>query len=111
MADERIYMTAILTPTPGKEDRLEEVLLKQAEHVRKNEPGTLRFQVQRGTERGGTETRFVVWEVYKDEASHKIHFESEALRNLMQTFQEEGLADGPKNVFRTSAKGGVTREA
>ncbi|CAK7233196.1 hypothetical protein SCUCBS95973_008512 [Sporothrix curviconia] len=93
------------------EINLEEVLLKQAEHVRKNEPGTLRFQVQRGAECGSTETRFVVWEVCKDEASHKTHFESETLRNLMKTFQEEGLADGPNNVFRTNAKGGVTREA
>ncbi|CAK7202221.1 hypothetical protein SEUCBS139899_004943 [Sporothrix eucalyptigena] len=108
MVDEKIHMTGIVVPAEGKADRLEELLLQHAEFSRKNEPGTIHYEVQRGEERGSEGVRFVVWEVYKDEASRAAHFETEAFHKLIKAFQEEGLAVGAPKAYITKPKGGVT---
>ena len=86
---------------------MQEVLLKHAEFVRKNEPGVLHFEITRGVDRAEGSARFVVWEVYQDEAARKAHGETAGLAVLLKHFQEEQLVSVPTTVYITESQGGV----
>jgi hypothetical protein len=55
-----IDIIAIITPAPGKADRVEQLLSETAQWVKANEPGTLRYHLQRET--SGDSPAFVMLE-------------------------------------------------
>jgi quinol monooxygenase YgiN len=44
-----VDIIAIITPAPGKADRVQQLLAETGEWVKANEPGTLRYHLQRET--------------------------------------------------------------
>jgi quinol monooxygenase YgiN len=55
-----VDIIAIITPAPGKADRVQELLAETAEWVKANEPGTLKYHLQR--EASGDNPTFVMLE-------------------------------------------------
>jgi quinol monooxygenase YgiN len=55
-----IDIIAIITPAPGKADRVEQLLSETAAWVKANEPGTLKYHLQR--EASGDSPAFVMLE-------------------------------------------------
>ncbi|KAL5116253.1 hypothetical protein ACEQ8H_005811 [Pleosporales sp. CAS-2024a] len=95
---------ALITPKPGKADRVEELLVKAAESVKANEPGTLRYHLQRET--AGDAPMFIVLETYKDMESAKLHGETDYFNALKKSFGEEDLLAQPLKIILTKEVGG-----
>jgi len=55
-----VDIIAIITPAPGKADRVQQLLSETAEYVKANEPGTLKYHLQRETH--GDNPTFVMLE-------------------------------------------------
>ncbi|KAF2742439.1 ABM-domain-containing protein [Sporormia fimetaria CBS 119925] len=99
-----IDILAIITPKPGKADRFEEAITKAAAAVKENEPGVLRYHVQRDNK--GDDSTFFVLETYKDKAALDAHGKAPHFREFGRTLKKEGLVAGPPKVYFTKAVGG-----
>jgi autoinducer 2-degrading protein len=66
-------IVAYLTTKPGKEAEFQEKMTAQAKRCLANEPGCLQFDVVQDPK---SPTRFVMLEVYKDDAAIKAHQDS-----------------------------------
>jgi len=97
-------IVAIITPAPGKADRVQELLSQTAEHVKANEPGTLRYHLQRQT--SGETPTFVMLETYKDKASITAHGGSDAFKALGRALKKEALLGKPMEVLFTKSVAG-----
>ncbi|KAJ4371973.1 hypothetical protein N0V83_003746 [Neocucurbitaria cava] len=95
---------AIISPKPGKADRVQELLTTAAQSVKEKEPGTLRYHLQRET--NGDSPSFVMLETYKDKASLEIHGKSSYFKDLGRAFKKEDLLAGPMKVMFTKEVGG-----
>ncbi|KAF2875262.1 hypothetical protein BDV95DRAFT_486232 [Massariosphaeria phaeospora] len=97
-------VVAIIEPKPGKADRVEELLLNAAASVKANEPGTLRYHLQRQT---NTKTPvFVLLETYKDKKSLGVHAASKDFKKLGEALKTEDLLSSPMKVYLTKEVGG-----
>jgi len=103
MADE-IEIIALIKPKPGKADRVQELLSNVAAHVKTNEPGTLRYHLQRETR--GDAPLFIMLETYKDKASIAIHGGSAPFKALGRSMKDEDLLAEPLKVMFTKSVGG-----
>ncbi|CAK7207055.1 hypothetical protein SEUCBS139899_009863 [Sporothrix eucalyptigena] len=99
-----ILVTAILTPAAGKADRLQEILLRHADHVEKHELGCLQYEITVEEKNGGA---FVVREQYMDEAALKEHTESPLMVVLGKALGDEALLEGAPAAYQTKLVGGV----
>ncbi|KAF3046394.1 hypothetical protein E8E12_007374 [Didymella heteroderae] len=99
-----IDIIAIISPKAGKADRVEELLLTAAKAVKANEPGTLRYHLQR--EIKGDAPVFVMLETYKDQASIAAHAKSPDFKALGKTLKSEDLLAEPMRVIFTKEAGG-----
>ncbi|KAF2133074.1 hypothetical protein P153DRAFT_364295 [Dothidotthia symphoricarpi CBS 119687] len=99
-----IDVIALLTPNPGKADRVEELLTSAAASVKANEPGTLKYHLQRETK--GEAPRFFVLETYEDKAALATHAKTEYFAALGKAIREEELLVKPMEVFVTRGVGG-----
>ncbi|KAI8940543.1 hypothetical protein NX059_004221 [Plenodomus lindquistii] len=97
-------VVAIITPKPGKIDRVEELLRTAAESVKANEPGTLRYHLQRET--SGNAPVLVMLETYANKAALETHGKSEAFKTLNSTMKKEGLLAEPLRIILTKEAGG-----
>ncbi len=70
---------AYLTSKPGKEAEFQEKMTAQAKRCLANEPGCLQFDVVQDPK---DTTRFVMLEVYKDDAAIKTHQESQHFKDF-----------------------------
>jgi quinol monooxygenase YgiN len=70
---------AYLTAKPGKEAEFKEKMTAQARRCLANEPGCLQFDVVQDPK---NPTRFVMIEVYKDEAAIKAHQDSQHFKDF-----------------------------
>ncbi|KAH9878842.1 hypothetical protein J1614_002276 [Plenodomus biglobosus] len=95
---------AIITPKPGKADRVEQLLRTAAQSVKENEPGTLRYHLQREVQ--GAEPAFVMLETYADRAALEAHGKSEAYKTLGRAMKREELLAEPIRVLFTKEVGG-----
>ncbi|KAF1359522.1 ABM-domain-containing protein [Lizonia empirigonia] len=98
-----IDIIAIISPKAGKADRVEELLLQAAKSVKANEPGTLKYHLQRETK--GDAPVFVMLETYKDQAALGAHAKSDAFKALGRTMKEDLLAEPMKVIFTKEAGG------
>ncbi|KAF1937905.1 antibiotic biosynthesis monooxygenase-like protein [Clathrospora elynae] len=99
-----IDVIVILTPKPGKADRLEELLLTAAKAVEAKEPGTLRYHLQRETK--GDAPTFVMLEKYANQAALETHGKSDHYKDLGRALKEEELLAEPLKVLFTKEAGG-----
>lgn len=78
-------IVAYLTAKPGMEAKFKEEMTAQAKRCLANEPGCLQFDV---TQDPKEPTRFVMLEVYKDDAAIKVHTESDHFKNFRPVVAE-----------------------
>ncbi|KAF7943509.1 hypothetical protein EAE96_011432 [Botrytis aclada] len=92
-----LHALAIITPAPGKEARLREVMIELGKKVEENEQGVLRYQSfeQYDGEKGNV---FVVQEIYEDEAALAAHMVTPHFIELGKVLSEEGLLGAPLDI-------------
>ncbi|TGO69346.1 hypothetical protein BOTNAR_0012g00340 [Botryotinia narcissicola] len=109
-----IHCLATVTPTPGKEARLREIITDLANKVEKNEQAVRKYQAfeQYGGEKGNV---FVIQEIclflsshylllaissheYEDEAALAAHMGTSYFIELGKLLSEEGLLGGPIDI-------------
>ena len=73
---------AYLTAKPGMEAKFKETMTAQAQRCLANEPGCLQFDVVQDPQ---DTTRFVMIEVYRDDASVKAHQDSQHYKDFRPT--------------------------
>jgi quinol monooxygenase YgiN len=95
---------AYLTTKPGKETEFQEKMTAQAKRCL-TEPGCLQFDVVQDPK---NPTRFVMLEVYKDDASVKAHQETQHFKDFRPVIGEL-LADRKVEVFNMVSDGKTKR--
>jgi len=92
-----IHATAIITPAPGKEARLREILTDLANNVEKHESQVRKYQVFEQYD-GDNGNVFVVQELYEDEATYEAHFKTSYFTELGKRLPEEGVLGAPLDI-------------
>jgi autoinducer 2-degrading protein len=98
-------IVAYLTAKPGKEAEFQEQMVAQAKRCLANEPGCLQFDVAQDPKEPA---RFVMLEVYTDDAAIKAHQESEHYKNF-RPIASELLADRKVEVLHMVSDGKAKR--
>jgi quinol monooxygenase YgiN len=92
---------AYLTAKPGLESKFKEAMTAQARRCLTNEPGCLQFDVCQDPK---SPTRFVMLEVYKDDAAIKAHQDSVHYKELRPVLSEL-VADRKVEAFTLVSEG------
>ncbi|KAF2799865.1 antibiotic biosynthesis monooxygenase-like protein [Melanomma pulvis-pyrius CBS 109.77] len=95
---------AVITPKPGKADRVQELLETAAAAVKANEPGVLRYHVQRETK--GDAPVFIMLETYKNKEALGVHGASPDFKALGRALKKEDLLAAPMKAYFTKEVGG-----
>lgn len=98
-------IVAYLTAKPGKEAEFKEQMVAQARRCLANEPGCLQFDVAQDPK---DPTRFVMLEVYTDDAAVKAHQDSDHFKNF-RPIASELLADRKVEVLHVVSDGKAKR--
>ncbi len=98
-------IVAYLTAKPGKEAEFKEQMVAQARRCLANEPGCLQFDVAQDPK---DPTRFVMLEVYTDDAAIKAHQDSDHFKNF-RPIASELLADRKVEVLHVVSDGKAER--
>ncbi|KAF1986775.1 hypothetical protein K402DRAFT_66262 [Aulographum hederae CBS 113979] len=105
-----IETIATISPTAGKEDRVEQLLREVIDHVTANEKDVLKYQLLRQVDVGrkgeGGLVEFVMLETYANLQAAKAHGDSEVLKRVMEMLQVEELLRKPLNVMIVKAVAG-----
>jgi (4S)-4-hydroxy-5-phosphonooxypentane-2,3-dione isomerase len=94
-------IVAYLTAKQGKEAEFQAKMTAQAQRCLANEPGCLQFDVARDP---NDPARFVMLEVYKDEAAVKAHTESQHFKDFRPVVSDL-LADRKVEVLEVVSDG------
>ncbi|KAH6684314.1 hypothetical protein B0J14DRAFT_526893 [Halenospora varia] len=97
---------AIITPNGGKADRVVELLQQVSEHVKANEPGTLRYEITRSMNKKAGAEEIIMLESYKDKAALDAHGSSKEFAAFQKKLKEEQLVGAPMQLKITKAAGG-----
>ncbi|KAF8521593.1 hypothetical protein BU17DRAFT_87822 [Hysterangium stoloniferum] len=93
-----IILNAQIYAAPGQADRLQELLSEISKHAKSDaEPDCLEYRTTRSFVTEGI-IKFAVWEVYRNPAALKTHFESEPFGKLLAGVQTGDLLDKPPTV-------------
>ncbi|KAI9369827.1 hypothetical protein BJX61DRAFT_545213 [Aspergillus egyptiacus] len=94
MDPNHVNAVAILTPAPGKKDRLQEVLVELIAQVEANEPETLQYQMfwSEGSQ------EFVFIEKYKNQEVLQAHAQTDYFKKVMEVGASEQLLAKPLEV-------------
>jgi len=96
---------AYLTVKPGKEAEFQQHMTAQAKRCLANEPGCLQFDVVQDPK---NTTRFVMLEVYRDDAAIKAHQDSQHFKDFRPVVGEL-VADRKVEVFNMVSDGKAKR--
>ena len=96
---------AYLTAKPGKEAEFQEKMTAQAKRCLANEPGCLQFDVVQDPKNA---TRFVMLEVYKDDAAIQAHQDSQHFKDFRPVVSEL-VADRKVEVLNMVSDGKTKR--
>ncbi len=96
---------AYLTAKPGKEAEFKEKMTAQAKRCLANEPGCLQFDVVQDPKNA---TRFVMIEVYKDDAAIKAHQDTQHYKDFRPVVGEL-VADRKIEVLNMVSDGKAKR--
>jgi len=86
-----IYQTAHYRVNEASVDRVRAAIEEFVRYVESNEPGT---RMYRAWQQEGDPTRFVHLFIFEDEAAHKAHGASDAVRAFEAVYRPE-LIEGP----------------
>ncbi|KAF7876357.1 hypothetical protein EAF04_001450 [Stromatinia cepivora] len=92
-----IHLTVIVTPAPGKEARIREILTELGNNVEKNEKGIRKYHIFEQYD-GQDGNAFVIQELYEDEAAYEAHFETSYFAELGRILPEEGVLGAPIDI-------------
>jgi len=92
-----VHVVAIITPRPGKEARIKELLTELANNVKENEPGAIKYEVFEEYD-GKEGNKIVVIEIYKDQETFDAHFQTDYFKKLGESLPAEDLAAAPLDV-------------
>ena len=96
---------AYLTTKPGKEAQFQEQMTAQAKRCLANEPGCLQFDVVQDPK---DPTRFVMLEVYRDDAAIKDHQDSQHFKDFRPVVGDL-IADRKVEIFNMVSDGKAKR--
>ena len=96
---------AYLTTKPGKEAEFQEKMTAQAKRCLANEPGCLQFDVVQDPK---NPTRFVMLEIYKDDAAIQAHQDSQHFKDFRPVVNEL-VADRKVEVLNMVSDGKTKR--
>jgi len=96
---------AYLTTKPGKEAQFQEQMTAQAKRCLANEPGCLQFDVVQDPKEP---TRFVMLEVYRDDAAIKAHQDSQHFKDFRPVVGDL-IADRKVEIFHMVSDGKAKR--
>jgi len=89
----RVDLIAILTPKPGKTDRVVEVFIETAKQIEQSEPGTLKYQINREVNKKKGVEEVVVVESYENNKALAAHAASSTFKALSKKLKEEDLTE------------------
>ncbi|RDK36539.1 hypothetical protein M752DRAFT_311078 [Aspergillus phoenicis ATCC 13157] len=92
---EECDIVAVLTPKPGKLDRVAELLTKLTACVKKNEPGVLSFHLYKDFDRETGQEELVLVEKYVNKEAYDLHAELPDFQAMHATFRSEELMAKP----------------
>ena len=98
-------IVAYLTAKPGKEAEFREKMTAQAQRCLANEPGCLQFDVSQDPK---DHKRFVMLEVYKDDAAIKAHQDSQHFQDFRPVVGDL-IADRKVEIFHMVSDGKAKR--
>jgi len=96
---------AYLTAKPGKEAEFKEKMTAQAKRCLANEAGCLQFDVVQDPK---SPTRFVMLEIYKDDAAIQAHQDSQHLKDFRPVVGDL-IADRKIEIFHMVSDGKTKR--
>ncbi|CZR70292.1 uncharacterized protein PAC_20194 [Phialocephala subalpina] len=101
-----VHVVAIITPAPGKEARVRELLSGLADNVKKHESDVSKYHLfEQYNGQGGNV--FVVEEILnKDQATYDAHFKTEYFQKLGEVIPQEGLLAAPLDIKTIKPIGG-----
>ncbi|TVY50578.1 hypothetical protein LCER1_G007937 [Lachnellula cervina] len=114
----QIDLVAIISPKPGKTDRVIELLQEVAEYIKNNEHGTLKYNITRSFNKQSGVDEIIMIEMfafaasafgYKDKAAMLAHGSSKEFTAFQRKIQEEGLVGAPMQLKITKPAGGFSR--
>ncbi|KAE8446730.1 hypothetical protein EG329_011635 [Mollisiaceae sp. DMI_Dod_QoI] len=92
-----VHVVAFITPAPGREARVRELLKGLADNVQKHETNASKYQLfEEYDGKGGN--IFVVEEIYKDKAAYDAHFKTEYFQKLGEILPKEGVLAAPLDI-------------
>ncbi|KUJ14981.1 uncharacterized protein LY89DRAFT_589396 [Mollisia scopiformis] len=100
-----VHVVAIITPAPGKETRVRELLSGLADNVKKHETDVSKYQLFEQYDGQGGNV-FVVEEIYKDKSTYDAHFKTEYFQKLGEIFPKEGVLAAPLDIKTIKPVGG-----
>lgn len=92
-------IVAIVTPAPGKEARVEEILKELTGKVEQNEPEVAKYMAYK-TQNAEGATEYVFVERYKEEATLEAHSQSEYFQAAGKKFGDEGLLSKGLTIYK-----------
>ncbi|RFU33889.1 hypothetical protein B7463_g2422, partial [Scytalidium lignicola] len=102
----QVELLAIITPNPGKTDRVVELLKGMSEYVKANEPGTLRYHIHREVNKKSGVEEVIMLETYTDKKALAAHGSSARFKAFGKQLKDEGLVQGPMNLKFLKVEGG-----
>jgi quinol monooxygenase YgiN len=88
-----LTVVATLKVKSGQEEALIEGMRKMIAHVKANEPGTVTYLLHRSS---ADPTKFLVYEVYADQAAFATHGASEPMKEFFRL--AGGILDGRPDI-------------
>lgn len=99
-----INVVAIMTPAPGKEDRLKSLIGELTTKVHDNEPNVSRYMATEAKDKDGLKIVFI--EQYQDEEANKRHVGMPHFKSFFKSLQSEGLLATAPQILRSTAFSG-----
>ncbi|KAF2431125.1 hypothetical protein EJ08DRAFT_199537 [Tothia fuscella] len=100
-----LNVVAIVTPAPGKESEVEEVIKELTANVEKYEKDVLKYKAYKTTNAEGA-TEYVFQEIYKDENTLKEHGVTDHFKAIVEKIEEGKLLAKPLNIMKLEALSG-----
>ncbi|KAH8598106.1 hypothetical protein B0O99DRAFT_507121 [Bisporella sp. PMI_857] len=101
----QIDLIAVITPKPGKEDRVVELLKEMAVFVKENEPDVLRYHINVETKKSG-EQEVIMLETYKNKEAMRAHGTSKEFKAFQKKIAAEDLVGRPMQLKVVKPVGG-----
>ncbi|KAG4027756.1 hypothetical protein MFRU_027g00490 [Monilinia fructicola] len=104
----QIDLVAIIFPKEGKADRVAELLNEVSAYVQENEPGTLKYEVNKEINKKSGAVEIIMMESYKDKAAIAAHGASEQFKAFEKRLKDEDLIAKPMQLKFLKNVGGFS---